>query len=168
MEAHLGETWHKGVDRRLDAIRPYCKGALGLDIGCGRYKSHPRAVGVDRNPFVRPDKLCNAARLPYPDDSLDFITVVHAVEYFWNTEAAIREWLRVLKDGGHLAMILYDRRSLPPLKIGHPEFDQCFRHTFSPEEFITLLKTISGIRVVQFDTIRDGHSFDAVCREGDA
>lgn len=157
----------KTRNRRIEATLPYCWGALGLDIGCGRNKSHPKAVGIDRNPFVAPDLVCNGGRLPYPDGSVDFVTALYAVEYFWNTEAAVREWLRVLRPGGHLAMILYDRRFLPPLHIGHPERDAGFRHTYSPKEFLALLDAIPGIWVVQIDTIRDGHSFDTVCRKGD-
>lgn len=165
MAAHPQEGRGVARSRQVEAILPYCKGELRLDIGCGLSKVHPLAVGVDRNPFFRPDRVCNAARLPDPDNSVDSITVVHAVEYFWNTEAALAEWLRVLKPGGYLAMILYDRRFLPPLKIGHPEFDKGFRHTFAPDEFMALLNRLQGVRVVQFDTLRDGHSFDAVCRK---
>lgn len=155
-------------NRQVAAIIPYCAGERGVDIGCGTYKTHPRAIGVDRNPFVRPDLVCHGARLPFPDGTADFVTAVHSVEYFWDTEAALREWLRVLRPGGHLAMVLFDRRCLPPLVIGHPDLDPCFRHTFAPDEFRALVEALPGVAVVQHDTIRDGHSFDTVLRkEGD-
>ncbi len=164
MKTYPRDDGDERANRQVAAILPYCQGERGLDVGCGRHKTHPRATGIDRNPFVEPDLVAHGARLPFPDASQDFVTAVHALEFFWDPEAALREWLRVLKPGGHLAIILYDRRFLPLLLIGHPERDLCLRHAWSPDEFRALLDGLAGCEVVRCDTLRDGHSFDVVLR----
>lgn len=165
MQTYPRDDGDERANRQVETILPFLRGERGLDIGCGRYKTHPAAIGIDRNPFLRPDRVGNGAALPDSDSGADFVTAVHAVEFFWNTERALREWVRVLKPGGHLALILYDRRCLPPLKIGPPEFDQGFRHTFAPAEFLNLLQGLPELHLIRFHTLQDSHSFDVVCRK---
>ncbi len=44
--------------------------------------------------------------LDYPDDSFDRVVAVHVLEHIYPPEAALKEWCRVLKDGGTLSVLL--------------------------------------------------------------
>lgn len=65
-------------------------------------------VGYDPN--IPADLVCDAAQLPYEDNSVDFIYAGHLVEHYYpNTlGAAIAEWNRVLKPGGRLVITTPD------------------------------------------------------------
>lgn len=142
------------------AIASYCQRGKGLDVGCGSWKVSPHAIGVDVNPLVEPDVVCDAARLPFPDGSVDFVAAVHSLEEFVDTENALTEWSRVLKPGGHLCLVVRDRRF-----VADHESEQNVRpRSFAPEELRALVERLTRLEVVQHDTIRDEHSFELVAR----
>lgn len=43
-----------------------------------------------------------------PDESLDFVHSSHCLEHMQNPQAALRNWLRVIKPGGHLVVLVPD------------------------------------------------------------
>jgi SAM-dependent methyltransferase len=53
-------------------------------------------------PLVNPTIICDATALTISDGSLDFLIANHVLEHMKDPLGAIREWLRVLRDGGHL------------------------------------------------------------------
>lgn len=88
------------LDGLAGKMARYCAGERGLEIGCGQQKLCPRATGVDNNPLVHPDLICDAIRLPFPEGSMDFVVAIRSLEYFWYTLEALWEWSRVLRPGG--------------------------------------------------------------------
>lgn len=44
--------------------------------------------------------------LPFPDNYADEARAIHVIEHFWpwDTDAIVKEWVRVLKPGGQLAI----------------------------------------------------------------
>ncbi len=44
--------------------------------------------------------------LPFKDESLDYVVSSHALEHFFDPIKAIKEWFRVVKKGGYVAMII--------------------------------------------------------------
>ena len=56
------------------------------------------------------DYFGDACDLPYYDDSLDFVASSHLLEHVANPLAALREWMRVLRHGGYVYMVIPDRR----------------------------------------------------------
>lgn len=85
-------------------------GPVRLNIGCGK-KLLPGYVNCDLpNNWsgITPDVECDVLALPFPDSHADEVLAVHVLEhlYLWQAEAAIREWVRVLKPGGKLALEL--------------------------------------------------------------
>jgi len=45
-------------------------------------------------------------RLTYPDNAFDRVVAVHVLEHIYQPHLAVREWLRVLKDGGVLTVLI--------------------------------------------------------------
>jgi ubiquinone/menaquinone biosynthesis C-methylase UbiE len=124
-------------DRILDLVVP--SGPLdALDVGCGTgflslelsRRGH-RVVGVDlaptmlelagqkakaQGPAVRLE-AADAENLPYPAGSFDLVISRHVLWTLPHPQAAVDDWLRVLRPGGRLAIIdgaQYNDASAPP------------------------------------------------------
>jgi predicted SAM-dependent methyltransferase len=99
-----------------ERLAPYCKG-YGLDLGFGGDPITPHAIRMDQ-----PTPYANTGSYPvqlggdatnlvwFNDNTLDFIYSSHLLEDFVNTEAVLREWLRVLKPGGLLITFCPDEQ----------------------------------------------------------
>jgi predicted SAM-dependent methyltransferase len=91
---------------------PYFHGRI-LDIGCGPYKTFPHWTGVDnghhwgtRGVDVRVD---TAEKLDvFGSRSWDGVFSSHLLEHipYENVPNTLKEWVRVIKDGGHLMLYL--------------------------------------------------------------
>jgi len=78
-----------------------------IELGCGREKEYPNSIGVDINPDLGADVVCDVERgLPFKDNYADMITSSHFMEHVRDFGFLMREIHRVLKDGGKLRMIL--------------------------------------------------------------
>ncbi len=61
----------------------------------------------------------DATNVPLPDASFDAATVAFGIRNVYNYEAAIREFVRVLKPGGRLAVLEFGKPQLPGIKQGY-------------------------------------------------
>lgn len=147
-------------NREWAAVAPFCKGPRGLDIGCGSWKVNWKAIGVDVNPLVQPDLICDAIRLPFPDASMDFVAAIHSLEHFFYTGETLTEWCRVLKPGAPLALVVRDRRCVPDPQSE----DNVHLRFFAPDELRAVVERMPWLEVVRCDTLRNGHSFALVAR----
>lgn len=104
-----------------DRLAPFCKGA-GLDLGFGGDGILPSSICIDRaEDHAGRSKMGNPSpthivgdieTLPwFKDDSLDYVFSSHALEDFEDTAGVIKEWVRVLKPGGHLVLFLPDQKT---------------------------------------------------------
>jgi len=125
-------------DRILDLVVPAGRALDALDVGCGTGflslelagRGH-RVVGVDLAPTMlelagRKAKAqalavrfetADAENLPYPAGSFDLVISRHVLWTLPHPQAAIDDWLRVLRPGGRLAIIdgaQYNDASAPP------------------------------------------------------
>ena len=129
---------------RWDVV-PYIRGK-GIDIGCGPTKVLPHAIGIDSlkdeelfGVQMKPDLVCeDACKLAIPDADLDFVFSSHLLEHIEDTQAALREWWRVLKVGGYLVLYLPHRDLYP--RIGQPGANPDHKHDFAPEDVIAALE----------------------------
>lgn len=98
----------------------FCNG-VGVDIGSGGDPVVPWAVNFDlpltsfnayrsNVPAFGPIQLrgfCD--KLPFESDSLDFVYSSHLLEDFPNWTPILQEWVRVLKPGGNLVILIPDK-----------------------------------------------------------
>jgi predicted SAM-dependent methyltransferase len=77
---------------------------MKLNLGCGSKKVEG-FTGVD---IKHADIVADIRHLPFPDESVDEIMAIHVCEHAYQHEivAMIREWLRVLKPDGKMALEL--------------------------------------------------------------
>jgi SAM-dependent methyltransferase len=101
-------------------------GPVRLNLGCGD-KILPGYVNVDvaeARAGKRPDMLCDLHALtPFQDNSVDEILSVHVVEHFWRWEVVgvLREWVRVLKGGGLMALECPNLKSACEAFLANPD-----------------------------------------------
>jgi SAM-dependent methyltransferase len=84
------------------------QGRICLDLGVGD-KKEKGWIGVDsrKEGRVQPDVVADIAqRLPFDDDYADEIRAIHIIEHFWpwDVDGIVKEWVRVLKPGGKMAI----------------------------------------------------------------
>lgn len=94
----------------------YCKGN-GIDIGYGGDPISPSAITIDlEKPYAQTGgyllNLAGDARKLhwFNDRCLDYVYSSHLLEDFEEKEMIVREWVRVLKDGGFIILLLPDEQ----------------------------------------------------------
>ena len=127
---YQGREWHVPVVAQFPAFR----GKDVLEVGCSIAtdglefaKNGARYVGVDLTPksielakerfnlFGVPGRfeVANAEkRLPFPDDSFDHVYSFGVIHHSPAAESIVREIDRVLRPGGTLTVMLYNRSSI--------------------------------------------------------
>lgn len=155
------------VDNCRHRLLKYCRGQ-GLDLGMGVTKIKPDAIGIDLySPYA---DMHEDARIlkNYPDDYFDFVFSSHLLEELQNTEATLREWIRVLKPGGNLVLYQADKDVYYPL--GHPQCNKRHIHHFGWEDLWSIFQSIGGMSLVHHDKFNlhpyNEWSFELVVRKG--
>jgi len=59
------------------------------------------------------DISADASSLPIPDDSTDFVIHSHVWEHLFDNLGALEEWVRVVRNGGYIFVIVPKRDALP-------------------------------------------------------
>ncbi len=95
----------------------------GLDIGCGPSKAFPHMIGVDNYTDtqlfgiqMKPDVVSDCTKLEvFGSASMDFVYSSHLLEHveFEKVAATLREWARLVKQGGYLILYLPDEAAYP-------------------------------------------------------
>lgn len=139
-------------------------GVLGSDKFCGESPMPERYPEPQGYPHMRLD----ADAIPYPffDKQFGSVHANHVIEHLQDPEASLREWLRVVLDGGMVCIVTPDmsysnRGSVDPT------------HTFeySADQFHGLLdgewraRCPYPFEIVEFNTFDNAFSFNAVLRK---
>ena len=155
------------VDHCRPRLLKYCHGQ-GLDLGCGTYKIKPDAIGIDlENPNA--DMNMDARILKaYPDKHFDYVFSSHLLEEIPNTEATIKEWLRVVKDNGYIVLYQVDHEYYFP--IGDERCNRRHVHHFSWESLWDVFRKIGGSSLIhqqRYGKAYDEWSFEMVVQKSE-
>src|SRR5574343_474805 len=137
---------------------PYTRGK-GLDVGCGPSKPFPHFIGIDSNfdAITGNGPEASARNLIgdgtdlslFSDESMDFVFSSHFLEHVQDYRAALAEWWRVIKPGGHLCLYLPHKDLYP--NIGTPGANPDHRHDFMPSDIVEAMKKVAPC----FDIVRN-------------
>lgn len=124
-------------------VARYLRGR-GLDLGAGDFKVLPHAISVDNmhhHAFGfthKPDVLCNVEKLDvFASCSMDFVYSSHTLEHIVDYKGALREWWRIVKQGGYLILYLPHKLFYP--NIGCEGSNPDHKHDFMPEDVISAM-----------------------------
>ena len=121
-----------------------------LDVACGtgvltravakRVGSEGLAVGIDNNAGMldvarekAPEiewQQASAEALPLEDDSFDCVVSQFGLMYFEDRQCTLQEMMRVLRPGGNLAIVVWDKLENSP---GHTAEDRLWQRLFGDE-----------------------------------
>lgn len=95
----------------LNAVRKAYLTGDGVEIGPGSKPIAPQQNSVYCDKFDYwarkfPVVKCDADKLPFEDNSFNFLVSAHMLEHSPNPLKELREWCRVLKTGGNLIILL--------------------------------------------------------------
>lgn len=130
-------------------IVPYTRG-VGLDLGCGPRKAFPHFIGVDSckdtelfGVQIRPDvKVETCERLDeFESASCDFVFSSHLLEHIEDYRAALAEWWKVIKVGGHLVLYLPHRDLYP--NVGTYGANPDHKHDFEPADITVAMAEVA-------------------------
>jgi len=158
-------------------IMPYCLCNSVIDYGFGGDKICPWAIGIDlEKPYANTGgdaiQLVNedndSANLPwFKDESIDVIVSSHLLEDFDNKIEVMKEWTRVLKVGGHLALYLPDEQCYRKYCFLHNQGSNTAHkdENFSKEKLKKYAEQLGNLKVMlETDIIMD-YSFAIVFRK---
>ncbi len=147
-------------------------GSVGLELGSGGVHTpwclSTDAYLTDNHPVYggacKPHMALSAhERLPFNDGSFSLVLANHVVEHMpGDVPAILRDWLRVIKPGGVLGVILPDQQYVDVLAI-----DKDHKQAWTAQQFrdqvCAPLADVADL--VEFDTLKNKFSYEAVLRK---
>lgn len=123
-------------------LQPYCVG-LTIDIGCGAEKVLPNILGIDKlgvdeigefgcmsGKKTIADISADASNLDFiPEGTFDSAVSRHCFEHLPDPEETLYEWLRILRKGGFLSMVLPDDRARNFMEVDPDHKFRCYPET---------------------------------------
>lgn len=137
-------------------VLPYCVGT-GCDIGFGGDKiKKVDCLGIDfAQPYAHTGKdkvdiACNVMEEPIPveDNFFDYVYTSHLIEDFRDTNAALIEFIRILKSGGNLILVFPDQPTYEAhcKRTGQPLNTFHVHATMGYDYMIDRLNELTGIQ----------------------
>lgn len=134
---------------RFDVV-PYI-GESGFDLGCGAAKLFEHFLGIDSGLDARlfgvamkPDIVvptCERLAM-FADEATETVFSSHLLEHIENYRAALAEWARLVKVGGHLILYLPHRDLYP--RMGTPGANPDHKHDFHPDDIRAAMADAPG------------------------
>ncbi len=165
-----GRSYPSETSKCRARLAPFCVG-FGVDLGFGGDPINISAVRIDNpspyaNTGAAPVQLGgDAGKLHwFQDGVLDYIYSSHLLEDFIDTEAVLREWLRVLKPGGRLIIFCPDEQVYRAhcRKTGQM-YNENHKHAdFSLAKVKGMLERIGHVRTIHELPLVDIYSWDLV------
>lgn len=101
----------------------YLDNLKGIEIGGSAHNSFnlPNCINVDYTDsmdtvfkhyecsmcgeMMKVDVVADGGKLPFENESYDYVISSHVIEHFFDPIAVLKEWLRVIKPGGYIFII---------------------------------------------------------------
>lgn len=142
---------------------PYMHGVV-LDLGCGPQKVFPHlknVIGVDNDIDAKlfgiranPNIYADATKsLPFCDEYADTVFSSHLLEHAEDYKAALAEWWRVLKPGGHLILYVPHADWYP--NVGMPNANPDHKHDLRNADVTHAMKEVAWRSGRGWEQIRD-------------
>jgi len=155
------------------ALEGGAHGGIGIDVGCGEL-IHPHCLGIDKyqgdahpdypsptKANYHPHLVLRADKpLPFTDSCFDFLISHHSLEHMFDTEWTLREWIRIVKPGGVLAIVMPDGAYGDTMDKDHKV--EWIARGFKED---VLAEVADLVEVVEFDTFDNHFSFNVVLRK---
>ncbi len=94
-----------GSKKETELLEKYMYGKT-LNIGCGKRRIE-KALNLDIDPNAFGDVYADAAALPFYSEIFDCVVSAHCLEHIEQVPLIVlREWFRVLRIGGRMAIII--------------------------------------------------------------
>lgn len=104
-----GKEVNKEFEKELEKV--VFSGDIVLDIGCGKYKTHPKLVGVDAyEEWPSVNVKAYMWDLPFADNTVDGLLCMSALEHIskYQVLPTLREFERILKPGAKFVILVPD------------------------------------------------------------
>lgn len=136
------------------------KNKVILDLGCGRHKTIPEAIGIDITPDT--DICCSMDNLSeFKNESVDIIISRHSLEHMLDPIKTLIEWGRVLRGGGRLIIILPDHGSVNTMD-DRLSSGGLHLHAYTMESFSNLINIIKRFNLLKIGVVLKNWSFGAI------
>jgi ADP-heptose:LPS heptosyltransferase/predicted SAM-dependent methyltransferase len=143
---------------------PFTRGR-GLDLGCGPSKAFPHFIGVDNytdthlfGVQMKPDVVCNVTKLDiFGSASMDFVYSSHCLEHLQDYKAALKEWWRVVRPGGHLCLYLPHKEFYP--NVGKPHANPDHKHDFMPADIVDAMREVGSWDLLRNEDRNEGQEY---------
>ena len=136
----------KDSTREIAALTPHVRGKT-LSFGLQPSASLESIVPTQWDP--QPDGELRPMLGAVVTGSIDTVIVAWELERMPDPLACMREWRRILREGGTLAMVLRARGTS----------DEQVRHTFTPSYLVALINRLGGFNVTSIDEVEPGVSW---------
>lgn len=136
------------------------------DLGCSRYKTLDKAIGVDIRPVA--DVVSNIDSMPLiKDNSADVLISRHSLEHMQDIVKTLLEWKRILKPGGKMIIVLPDDEFLDAMGplVNNREHGGDHLHVFTRDSLRNIVQLIPGLSVESTETLVKDWSFGMIIKK---
>lgn len=96
----------RGVEIGGSALNPFGLKTLNIDYTDDLNTDFKIAEKKASGQVMKVDLVALGDDLPFKNNTLDFVVSSHVIEHFYDPVKTIQEWLRVVKPGGYVYMIV--------------------------------------------------------------
>lgn len=150
------------------------KKEVALDLGCGERKLADWLIGVDRfngtligntgnTRTIKPDVLCDITTLlSFENNSVDFMISAHSLEHLVEPLKALKIWIKKLKIGGRLIVVVPDWRYTYSCKAKNQLEPGGHRFDFTPDILKDKFELLDNVKILDVSEARKNFSVGGV------
>lgn len=100
-----------GIEIGGAAHNPFCLNTINIDYTDDPYSPWANEQRRHGNEPLHVDILCNGEDIDimFEENTYDFVLSSHSLEHIWNPIKALRAWIKVIKPGGYVFLVLPHR-----------------------------------------------------------